>query len=242
MKNPELATTDRMPCNVFLHNEDALSSNMRPLLIFQKGVTLQSSHFLPLKIFLKAETTGSEVPTELTASFEIYLETDPSRPVKTRKRTIDPAPTADSLEGLQSTGSCRVDLPIPAMEATTYLCRERISCTLVFVILYLQTGEAVPELENAPYDEIFEGGIFSGRLKKHLRDRGIAYHEAARVFLPAEEPRNFAERSSPRKRLRLSSKQHEKEATVVVVDDSDCGDNDGRLIHLEKRATRRSKV
>lgn len=220
MKNPELATPGTMPCNVFLHNADAKSSNMRPLLIFEKGTALRNSQFLPLEILLEAQTTRDEVPTELTASFEIYLEEDPSKPVKTRKRAMDPAPTANSMKGLKSTGIHEVNLPINGIEGLIYVCREWISCTVVFGVLHLLTGEAIPELENAPYDSIFEGGMFSGRLKKHLRNRGVVYREVARVLLPAEQPGTFAERSSVRKRRRLSPEAPE-EISVIVVEDSD---------------------
>jgi hypothetical protein len=175
----------------------------------------------PIIYNLSVEGETDQVINELTASFEVFVPQNARGKVATRKFRTEPVRTAYSTKHLKSTGKYDVALPIAASQASIYIFAAIFGQALHFGILYRKDGLQIPELETKLSDaNVFEGGLFSGRLKEQYLTNEFGYNEAARVVLSRADPSYVTSKQLPKTKLRRPNK-----VTIIEVSD-DTGEED----------------
>ncbi|KAM0714168.1 hypothetical protein Q7P37_010317 [Cladosporium fusiforme] len=188
-RNPQLAITEAPGYDIFLmnHKADPRKIIKRPLQIWDKETSYE--RFLELATESKPlifELEDSEMCDGLEVSFELFIPRN-NRKIRKRKGPYDPAPVALNLRNLKTTGTFVAKFEISCSSATIYVYRAFFGRTFIFGCVYREDGEGVSELDQRRAQDIFDGGIFFGRLKPEYQNKGLLCKEFGSVTLPVSQ-------------------------------------------------------
>ncbi|GAB7336739.1 hypothetical protein MBLNU13_g10837t2 [Cladosporium sp. NU13] len=223
-RDHRLALTEPPGYDIFFdnHKGSVKKPNSRPLQIWSRDSTfkhyfMMDTNSKPLVLELKARSGTKTVSKGLELSITLYVPRIASLEIKTSQSTNDPAPLARSTKGLKHTGKLEVTLPIESSFGTVYMVSAIIARTAVFGLIFNKEGTYVPELEGYTITarDIFENGIFSGRLRQEYTEMGLLYMEVESALLPELE-RYEIEKQGPR-----GTKHPRDESEIIVLSSDD---------------------
>lgn len=175
----------------------------------------------PLALEIEAKSGTWTVDDGLEVSITVFVPLNTSLEIKTSQRKNDPAPLARSMKGLRDTGELKVTLPVKSPTGTVYMLSAIIGRTAVFGFIFNKQGTYVPDLEGHTVTarDLFEHGMFSGRLKRKYTEMGLLYMEVDSALLPELE-RHEEKKQGPRRKKRT---RDEREVIVLSSDDDEQG-------------------
>ncbi|GAB7336749.1 hypothetical protein MBLNU13_g10844t1 [Cladosporium sp. NU13] len=167
----------------------------------------------PLVLELKARYGTKTVSKGLELSITLYVPRTASLEIKTKQTIHDPAPLALSTKGLEDTGILKVTLPIESSIGTVCMLSATVARTAIFGFVFNKKGTHVPELEGDTITarDLFDNGMFSGRLREEYTKMGLLYMEVESALLPELE-RHEKEKQGPR-----GTKRTRDEIEVIEV-------------------------
>lgn len=177
----------------------------------------------PLALELKARSATKTVSKGLELSITLYVPLNASLEIKISQGKNDPAPLALSTKGLKDTGKLKVTLPIESPIGTVYMLSAIIARTAICGFIFNKKGTYIPELEEDTVTarDLFENGLFSGRLRQKYTEMGLLYMEVDSALLPELE-RHEKKKQGPRRKKRTRD-EHEREVIVLSSDDDEQG-------------------
>lgn len=195
-RDHRLALTEPPRYDIFFNNHkgSVKRPTKRPLRIWSHNSTFE--HFLtmdtkakPLALEIEAKSGTWTVDDGLEVSITVFVPLNTSLEIKTSQRKNDPAPLARSMKGLRDTGELKVTLPVKSPTGTVYMLSAIIGRTAVFGFIFNKQGTYVPDLEGhtVTAGDLFEHGMFFGRLKRKYTAMGLLYMEVDSALLPELE-------------------------------------------------------
>jgi hypothetical protein len=172
----------------------------------------------PLALELEANSGTKAVDEGLEVSITVFVPLDASHEIKTTQRDNDPVPLARSVKGLKNTGDLKVTLPIKSPTGTVYMLSAIIGRTAIFGFILNKEGTYVPELEDHAVTarDLFENGMFSGRLRRKYTDMGLLYVEVDSALLP-----ELQRHEKEKQRLRRTKRTRDEAELIVISSDDD---------------------
>jgi hypothetical protein len=177
----------------------------------------------PLALKIEAKSGTWTVDDGLEVSITVFVPSNTSLEIKTSQAKNDPAPLARSMKGLRDTGELKITLPIEFPTGTVYMLSAIIGRTAVFGFIFNKQGTDVPDLEEhtVTAGDLFEHGMFSGRLRQKYTEMGLLYMEVDSALLPELE-RHEKKKQGPRRKKRTRD-EREREVIVLSSDDDEQG-------------------
>ncbi|GAB7336750.1 hypothetical protein MBLNU13_g10845t1 [Cladosporium sp. NU13] len=178
-----------------------------------KHYFMMDTNSKPLVLELKARYGTKTVSKGLELSITLYVPRTASLEIKTKQTIHDPAPLALSTKGLEDTGILKVTLPIESSIGTVCMLSATVARTAIFGFVFNKKGTHVPELEGDTITarDLFDNGMFSGRLREEYTKMGLLYMEVESALLPELE-RHEKEKQGPR-----GTKRTRDEIEVIEV-------------------------
>lgn len=175
----------------------------------------------PLALEIEAKSGTETVDEGLEVSITVFVPLDASLEIKTSQRKNDAAPLAGSVKGLRNTGELKVKLPVKSPTGTVYMLSAIIGRTAIFGFILNKQGTYVSELEEHTVTarDLFENGLFSGRLRQKYTEMGLLYVEVDSALLPGLECHE-RKKQGPRRKKRT---RDEGEVIVLSSDDDEQG-------------------
>lgn len=175
----------------------------------------------PLALEIEAKSGTRTVDEGLEVSVTVFVPLNTSVEIKTLQRENDPAPLARSTRGLRNTGELKVTLPVESPTGTVYMLSAIIARTAIFGFIFNKKGTYIPELEGHTVTarDLFENGMFSGRLRQRYTEMGLLYMEVDSALLP-ELKHHEMEKQGPQGMKRT---RDESEVIVLSSDDDEQG-------------------
>lgn len=175
----------------------------------------------PLALEIEAKSGTKEVDQGLEVSITVFVPLNASLEIKTSQGKNDPAPLARSMKGLRNTGELKVTLPVKSPVGIVYMLSAIIARTAIFGFIFNEKGTYIPELEGHTITarDLFENGMFSGRLREKYTEMGLLYMEVDSALLPELE-RHEEKKQGPRRKKRT---RDEREVIVLSSDDDEQG-------------------
>lgn len=229
-RDHRLALTEPPRYDIFFDNHKGSVKNptSRPLQIWSRDSTFEHYFMMdtkskPLVLELEAKSGTKTVSKGLELSITLYVPRTASLEIKTSQRKNDPAPLARSTKGLKDTGKLKMTLPIESLTGTVYMLSAIIGRTAVFGFIFNKQGTYVPDLEEHTVTarDLFEHGMFSGRLRQKYTEMGLLYMEVDSALLPELE-RHEKKKQGPRGKKRTRD-EHERDVIVLSSDDDEQG-------------------
>jgi hypothetical protein len=227
-RDHRLALTEPPGYDIFFdnHGGSVKKPTRQPLQIWSHKKTFEDFLMMdttskPLALELEARSATKTADEGLEVSITVFVPRNASLEIKTSQRASDPVPLARSAKGLRNTGELRVTLPIKTPTGTVYMLPAIIGRTAVFGIIFNKEGTYIPELEDHAITakDLFENGLFSGRLRRKYKEMGLLYMEADSALLPELE-RHEKKKQGPRRKKRP---RDEGEVIVLSSDDDEQG-------------------
>ena len=174
----------------------------------------------PLTLEIEAKSGTETVDQGLEVSITVFVPLNASLEIKTSQRKNDPAPLARSVKRLRNTGELKVTLPVKSPTGTVYMLSAIIGRTAIFGFIFNKQGTFVSKLEEDTVTarDLFENGLFSGRLRQKYTEMGLLYVEVDSALLPELE-RHEKKKEGPQRKKRT----HEDEVIVLSSDDDEQG-------------------
>jgi hypothetical protein len=226
-RDHRLALTTPPRYDIFFDNHKGSVKKLirRPLRIWSRKWSFE--HFMtmdtkskPLALEIEAQPGTRTVDEGLEVSITVFVPLNTSLEIKTSQNENDPAPLARSMKGLSNTGELKVTLPVKSPTGTVYMLSAFIGRTAIFGFILNKQGSYVPELEKDTVTarDLFENGLFSGRLRQKYTEMGLLYVEVDSVLLPELE-RHERKKQGPRRKKRT----HDEPEVIVLSSDDEQG-------------------